>query len=45
MKKKDYVMIHIVKKDCTEIYRHYRHPITGTLANSGKIEKVAVIWN
>ena len=44
-KDKNYVIIHVIKRDFTEIYRHYKHPITSTLTNSGKKELIAVIQN
>lgn len=44
-KDKNYVIVQFIGKDFIRIYRHYRHPITGTLANSGKKELIAVIQN
>lgn len=41
--KSKFVYIHLVGKDVVKIYKHYRHPITGSLANSGKIKLVNIV--
>lgn len=39
----DFIYVHMVGKDVVKIYKHYRHPITGSLANSGKRELVNIV--
>ena len=42
MKKgKDYIIVKFISNDGTKIYKHYKHPVTGTLANSGKKELIS----
>lgn len=38
----DYVIVQFISEKEIKTYKHYRHPATGTLANSGKIELIKV---
>jgi len=41
--KSDYVIVTFIGKDIVKIYRHYRHPFWGSLANSGKKVLIAIV--